>query len=96
VGLRGEQTTAQGVQEVGNQSFDRQYFQLFPSASLKYTFSPKYELTLALSRPGYDQLNPFRIYLNATTYRSGNTALLPQTNCQAEVTHVIYRNTPLA
>ena len=91
VGLRGEQTTAQGVQEVGNQRFDRQYGQLFPSASLKYTFSPRHELTLALSRrldrPGYDQLNPFRIYLNATTYRSGNPALLPQTSYNAEVTH---------
>lgn len=91
VGLRGEQTTAQGVQEVGNQRFDRPYFQLFPNASLKYTFSPKHELTLALSRrldrPGYDQLNPFRLYLNATTYRSGNPALLPQTSYNAEVTH---------
>ena len=91
VGLRGEQTTAQGVQEVGNQRFERQYFQLFPSASLKYTFSPRHELTLALARrldrPGYDQLNPFRIYLNATTYRSGNPALLPQTSYNAEVTH---------
>lgn len=91
VGLRGEHTAALGVQEVGNQRFDRQYFQLFPSASLKYTFSPQHELTLALSRrldrPGYDQLNPFRIYLNATTYRSGNPALLPQTSYNAEVTH---------
>jgi ferric enterobactin receptor len=91
VGLRGEHTAALGVQEVGNQRFDRQYFQLFPSASLKYTFSPHHELTLALSRrldrPGYDQLNPFRIYLNATTYRSGNPALLPQTSYNAEVTH---------
>ncbi|MGI4733643.1 MAG: TonB-dependent receptor domain-containing protein [Janthinobacterium lividum] len=91
VGLRGEHTSALGMQEVGNQSFDRQYFQLFPSASLKYTFSPQHELTLALSRrldrPGYDQLNPFRIYLNATTYRSGNPALLPQTSYNAEVTH---------
>ncbi|GAA4509382.1 outer membrane beta-barrel family protein [Hymenobacter ginsengisoli] len=90
-GLRAEQTSAQGVQEVGNQRFDRQYVQLFPSASLKYTFSPRHELTVALSRrldrPGYDQLNPFRIYLNATTYRSGNSALLPQTSYNAEVTH---------
>ncbi|WP_245849771.1 TonB-dependent receptor [Hymenobacter crusticola] len=96
VGLRGEQTSAQGVQEVGNQRFDRQYFQLFPSASLKYTFSPNHELTLALSRrldrPGYDQLNPFRLYLNATTYRSGNPALLPPTSYNAEVTHTYRQN----
>ncbi|WP_254846435.1 TonB-dependent receptor domain-containing protein [Hymenobacter sp. CRA2] len=90
-GLRGEHTTARGVQDVGNQRFDRKYFQLFPSASLKYAFSTKHELTLALSRrldrPGYDQLNPFRVYLNATTYRSGNSALLPQTSYNAELTH---------
>jgi hypothetical protein len=91
LGLRGEHTSAQGVQEVGNQRFDRQYFQLFPSASLKYTFSARHALTLAVSRrldrPGYDQLNPFRVYLNATTYRSGNPGLLPQTSYNAEVTH---------
>jgi len=91
LGLRGEHTSALGVQEVGNQRFDRQYFQLFPSASLKYTFSPRHELTLAVSRrldrPGYDQLNPFRVYLNATTYRSGSPGLLPQTSYNAEVTH---------
>ena len=79
------------MQKVGNQRFDRQFLQLFPSVSLKYTFSPQHELTLTLSRrldhPGYDQLNPFRIYLNATTYRSGNPALLPQTSYNAEVTH---------
>ncbi|RZK53952.1 MAG: TonB-dependent receptor, partial [Hymenobacter sp.] len=46
-GLRGEHTQALGVQEVGDLRFDRRYFQLFPSASFKYTFSPQHELTLA-------------------------------------------------
>jgi ferric enterobactin receptor len=90
MGLRGEYTAALGVQEMGNQSFDRQHFQLFPSGPLTYTLSPQHKLTLALSRPdrpGYDQLNPFRLYLNATTYRSGNPALLLQTSYNAEATH---------
>lgn len=90
-GLRGEYTSMRGQQEVGNQQFARQYFNLFPSTSLKYTFSPKHELTLAvsrrISRPGYDQLNPFRVYLNATTYRSGNPDLVPQTSYNAEIAH---------
>ncbi|MBC8084446.1 MAG: TonB-dependent receptor [Hymenobacter sp.] len=90
-GLRGEQTLAQGVQEVGNESFERRYFQLFPSASVSYKLSARHELALALSRridrPSYDDLNPFRVYLNATTFRSGNASLLPQTSSIAELTH---------
>jgi ferric enterobactin receptor len=90
-GLRGEHTVSEGLQEVGAEHFERQYFQLFPSASLKYTFSDKHEMTAAISRrldrPGYDQLNPFRVYLNANTYRSGNASLVPQTSYNAEVVH---------
>ncbi|MBF9221352.1 outer membrane beta-barrel family protein [Hymenobacter ruricola] len=99
-GLRGEQTTARGVQAVGNESFERQYFQLFPSASLSYKLSARHELALALSRrldrPSYDDLNPFRVYLNATTFRSGNAGLLPQTSYVAELTHTFLQQYSLA
>ncbi|TYZ08037.1 TonB-dependent receptor [Hymenobacter lutimineralis] len=90
-GLRGEQTNAEGKPEDETQRFSRHYFQLFPSAAVKHTFSDKHELAVSLSRridrPSYGQLNPFRSYIDITTYGAGNPALLPQTSYNAEVTH---------
>ena len=91
VGLRGEQTKAQGVQVIGNMGFIRNYFQLFPSVSLKQPLTRNQELSLSLSRridrPTYNQLNPFRAYIDATTYFSGNPALYPQVSYNVELTH---------
>ncbi|WP_139922342.1 outer membrane beta-barrel protein [Hymenobacter sp. DG01] len=90
-GLRGEQTNAVGRQEVGQASFARHYFQLFPNLSLRRPLSDKHELAFALSRrldrPTYSQLNPFRSYVDATSYRTGNPSLWPKTSVQAELTH---------
>jgi ferric enterobactin receptor len=91
LGLRGEHTLAKGRQDVGNEGFDRRYLQLFPSGSLTRTLGEKHELAFSLSRrvdrPSYGQLNPFRIYLDATTYGSGNPDLQPQTSYNLELTH---------
>ncbi|GAB2967804.1 outer membrane beta-barrel family protein [Hymenobacter coalescens] len=94
-GLRGEQTDAVGKQDVqqeGQESnFDRHYFQLFPSAGAKHTFSDQHETSVSLSRridrPSYNQLNPFKSYADATTYQEGNTKLRPQTSYNLELTH---------
>ncbi|WP_052733129.1 TonB-dependent receptor domain-containing protein [Hymenobacter terrenus] len=90
-GLRGEQTTTKGVQQVGSENFSRQYLQLFPTASLAYKFSARHELALSLgrrvNRPNYTDLNPFRRYVNATTYSSGNKDLQPETSYNVEITH---------
>ena len=67
IGLRGEQTIADGEQVVNNETFSRNYFQLFPSAFLNYKFTEKHMTRLSYSRridrPGYQQLNPFRYFL---------------------------------
>ncbi|RAK70734.1 TonB-dependent receptor [Hymenobacter edaphi] len=90
-GLRGEQTNAIGRPEADSGRFDRHYFQLFPSAAVKHTFSDKNETSLSLSRridrPSYGQLNPFRSYINPTTYGAGNQDLRPQTSYNLELTH---------
>ncbi|QJX48451.1 TonB-dependent receptor [Hymenobacter taeanensis] len=90
-GLRGEQTNAKGRQSVGNEGFDRNYFQLFPSAALKHQLSKDHEVAVSLSRridrPSYNQLNPFRAYIDATTYGSGNPNLRPQTSYNVELNH---------
>lgn len=90
-GLRGEQTNARGIQLVGNDDFDRHYFQLFPSVFIKQNLSKSHDLGISLSRridrPTYNQLNPFRAYIDATTYFSGNPSLYPQLSYSIELTH---------
>ncbi|UOQ77042.1 TonB-dependent receptor [Hymenobacter sp. 5516J-16] len=94
-GLRAEQTNAVGKQDVvqvgRTPNFDRHYFQLFPSAALKRTFSDKHETSLSLSRridrPSYNQLNPFRIIIDKTTSGAGNPDLRPQTSYNFELNH---------
>ncbi|CCH53817.1 TonB-dependent receptor [Fibrisoma limi BUZ 3] len=91
VGLRAEQTLAEGRQAVGDSSFTRRYAQLFPSAAIKRTLSKNHELNLTLSRrinrPSYGQLNPFRIIIDPTTAGSGNPNLRPETSYNLELTH---------
>ncbi|MCB2376792.1 TonB-dependent receptor [Hymenobacter sp. BT635] len=94
-GLRGEQTRGVGRQDAVqpdiNANFTRNYFQLFPSAALKHTFTDRHEVSVSLSRridrPSYGQLNPFRSYIDATTYGAGNPELRPQTSYNVELTH---------
>lgn len=91
LGLRGEQTNAIGVPEADTARFDRHYFQLFPSAALKHTFSDKHEVAVSVSRridrPSYGQLNPFKSFIDPITYGAGNPNLLPQTSYNLELTH---------
>lgn len=90
-GLRGEQTNVSGDQRIGELGFTRNYFQLFPNLSLERTMSEQHRIALSLSRridrPTYNQLNPFRSYVDATSYRAGNPRLWPQTSVVAELTH---------
>ncbi|HEY4651244.1 MAG TPA: TonB-dependent receptor [Pontibacter sp.] len=96
LGLRVENTIAEGEQlaEVVNEkdrNLDRNYTQLFPSAFLGYNLSKKHNLGVSLSRrinrPSYNQLNPFKNYLDPSTYSSGNPYLDPETSYSFELTH---------
>jgi outer membrane receptor protein involved in Fe transport len=90
-GLRGEQTNVHGRQEVGNEKFDRNYFQLFPSAKIERSIAPDHDLALSLNRrinrPTYNQLNPFRSFVDATSYRAGNPSLRPETSYNIDIAH---------
>lgn len=92
-GLRVENTIAEGVQIVNEESFDRNYVNLFPSIFLNYNFSDKYAMGLNMSRrldrPSYQQLNPFKFFLDPTTYREGNPFLNPQFTWSFEWNHTI-------
>jgi hypothetical protein len=91
-GLRVENTNVTGKQLVDDTSFKNTYTQLFPSAFMSYAFngnnSLEFNYSRRISRPSYDQLNPFKFFLDPTTYKEGNPYLLPQTTHSFEVTHV--------
>lgn len=90
-GLRLENTNIKGTQITTNQINKRNYTQLFPSAVLSYDLTEKSNLEINLSRritrPSYNQLNPFKLYLDPTTMRSGNPDLNPQTIMNYELTY---------
>lgn len=92
VGLRAEYTHVSGHQLVYNIVHDTSYLQLFPTANVSYKINDKQTVELSynrrIDRPGYDQLNPFKFYLDPSTYREGNPYLRPQTTHNLEIAHL--------
>jgi outer membrane receptor protein involved in Fe transport len=90
-GLRMENTNIIGKQLVDNTSFRNSYVQLFPNAVFSYTLNDNNSLELnysrRITRPSYDQLNPFKFFLDPTTYKEGNPYLKPQSTHSVELTH---------
>lgn len=82
MGLRAEQTIANGNQATTNQQFSHNFLQLFPTISIDDSIAKDHDLgivaTRRINRPTYDQLNPFRLYVNPTFYLQGNPYLNPQ------------------
>lgn len=91
LGLRLENTNANGVQLTDNTTFDRNYTQLFPSGYIGYKFNDNNDLGISLSRrinrPSYRQLNPFKNFLDPLTYSTGNPYLKPELSNSFELTH---------
>jgi len=91
LGLRAEQTIAEGNQVVKNVSFHKNYVQLFPTAYLSYQQRENHTFALSygrrLERPSYDQLNPFQIQLDRYTYDQGNPNLQPQYSHNVELSY---------
>lgn len=91
LGLRLENTNANGIQLTDNSTFDRNYTQLFPSGYIGYKFTDNNDLGISLSRrinrPSYRQLNPFKNFLDPLTYSTGNPYLKPELTNSFELTH---------
>ncbi|MBO0358961.1 outer membrane beta-barrel protein [Hymenobacter sp. BT186] len=92
-GLRAEQTNTAVRQTNSNGNIERHYLQLFPNLSVRRVISETHEIGFSLSRrldrPTYNQLNPFRFYVDPTSYRAGNPYLQPQTSYKGELTHTL-------
>jgi hypothetical protein len=91
-GLRVEHTHVTGTQRVYSQNFQRNYAQLFPNLVITRKINNNNNLELnysrRITRPGYDQLNPFKYYLDPTTYREGYPYLRPSTTESFELSHI--------
>lgn len=90
-GLRLENTIAKGRQVSNDSTFNRNFTNLFPSVFLSYAFNKQNQLTTSYSRritrPNYQDLNPFTFFLDSLTYRVGNPYLLPQFTHNVELTY---------
>lgn len=91
LGLRLENTAADGDQRTTGERFKRRYTQLFPTAFLQYAVNEKNNLVLnygrRLRRPNYESLNPFVNFIDRYTYQQGNPNLKPQFSHNVELTH---------
>ncbi len=92
LGLRSEQTLSHGLQLITNESFNRHYNQLFPSVNIQRVIKnvniAGITLSRRIERPDYEQLNPFKFYLDPTTYKAGNPSLFPQLTWSLETQYI--------
>jgi hypothetical protein len=91
LGLRLENTQSKGKQLTNNQTFDRNYTQLFPTSYVSYKLNEKNNFGLSygrrIDRPNYQDMNPFQYFLDRYTYREGNPYLTPQFSHNIELSH---------
>ena len=80
-GLRAEQTESTGVSASVTTINDLEYLEFFPSLYILHTINENHSLSFdysrKLQRPRYDDLNPFRTYVNERTIVEGNPNLIP-------------------
>lgn len=90
-GLRLENTNAKGYQVTNDSTFTRNFTNLFPSAFVSYAADKANTFTVSYSRritrPNYQDLNPFIYFLDSLSYRKGNPFLLPQLTHNIELSH---------
>ncbi len=82
LGARGEYTDITGRSQLANQINTNDYFKLFPSFHLLHKFNGNnqvyFNYNKRIYRPRYDELNPFKYFLNDNAYVSGDPNLQPQ------------------
>ncbi|WP_235294433.1 outer membrane beta-barrel family protein [Portibacter lacus] len=91
IGLRLESTNTTGVSETLGQENTNQYYKLFPSFFTSYvaTEASKFSFNYGrrINRPGFRDLNPFRIYINDQSYSEGNPFLQPSFSDNFDFNH---------
>lgn len=95
LGVRGEYTFSRGDWFTADSVTRKSYFDPFPTAYVGYSSSPLGKIaqpisvsasyTRRIKRPNYWMLNPFKTYVDAYSYQSGNTELTPEFNNDVEI-----------
>ncbi|WP_347158646.1 TonB-dependent receptor domain-containing protein [Pontibacter chitinilyticus] len=92
-GLRAEQTKSNGNSLTTNVQTDRSYLDLFPTLFVQQKVSDNYQISYKysrrISRPYYENLNPFIFYLDPYTFAQGNPLLKPQYINSFEMTQTL-------
>jgi iron complex outermembrane receptor protein len=90
-GLRAEQTIAKGTSVSSGQVVNSDYTDLFPQALLVYKATGKADFSLSynrgITRPGYEEINPFLYYIDLYDYRAGNPNLKPEYSNNIELSY---------
>ncbi|MEM7574499.1 MAG: outer membrane beta-barrel family protein [Bacteroidota bacterium] len=93
VGLRFESTQTEGFSPTLGSQVNRRYQQLFPTFYLSYRPSESNQYTISygrrINRPGFRNLNPFRVYVNSNAYSEGNPFLQPSFTDNIELSHTL-------
>lgn len=95
LGVRLEQTESigdlQAAKETNDEYVRRNYTNLFPSGGLSWQPSKNHSFNLVYSeritRPNYQDLNPFENRLDELTFEKGNAFLNPQYGSNFQITH---------
>ncbi|WP_211345589.1 TonB-dependent receptor domain-containing protein [Paraflavitalea soli] len=91
-GLRLENTQTTGRSKTLEQTTRNNYLKLFPTVYVGYEPGNDHSFVLnygrRINRPGFTLLNPFRSYINSTSYSEGNPFLQPAFSDNFELTHV--------
>jgi len=98
-GMRGEYTQTTGasisVSDMIQTNPPNNYFKVFPTLYISYNMNDKNVFSInygkRINRPGYWNLNPFRLYSNPYTYTEGNPFLQPSYNNNIELSYT-YNN----
>ncbi len=81
VGLRGEYTDTKGEQITTDETFTKNYFDLFPSLFVTYNIADQHRVqanySRRIERPSFWDMNPFRVYTDPFSYYEGNSKLDP-------------------
>lgn len=96
VGLRAEHTHSKGDLFTNNSSFEKNYFDLFPTVSISQQIGISNELQLSYSRritrPNVYRLNPFAIKYSDKYISFGNPQLNPEYTDSYELNHNLFTN----
>ncbi|MCF2489388.1 outer membrane beta-barrel family protein [Dyadobacter sp. CY347] len=91
--LRTEHTRTQANSVTEGIFSERNYFNWLPGANFSYAFNADGRLGLAftrrITRPNFDQLNPFRFYLSPLNYRVGNPNLRPSITSSVQLSYSV-------